>query len=47
MGFLSMIHEAQTDLAMWFGFVFLLIVGARTRSFDAKIGDARSQANSM
>ena len=27
-GFLRMIHEARTDLAMWFGLVFLLVVGA-------------------
>jgi hypothetical protein len=27
-GFLSMMHEARTDLAMWFGLLFLLIVGA-------------------
>jgi uncharacterized membrane protein YphA (DoxX/SURF4 family) len=39
-GFLSMIHEARTDLAMWFGLVFLFIVGAGTKSLDAKIGGA-------
>ena len=27
-GFLSMLHEARTDLAMWFGLLFLLLVGA-------------------
>jgi putative oxidoreductase len=27
-GFLSMIHESRTNLAMWFGLVFLLVVGA-------------------
>lgn len=37
-GFLSMMHEARTDLAMWFGLLFLLIVGAgRKWSVDAKI----------
>jgi putative oxidoreductase len=37
-GFLSMLHEARTDLAMWFGLLFLLIVGAgRKWSVDAKL----------
>jgi putative oxidoreductase len=37
-GFLSMLHEARTDLAMWFGLLFLLIVGAgRKSSVDAKL----------
>ena len=27
-GLLGMIHEARTDLAMWFGLLFLLIVDA-------------------
>jgi len=27
-GFLSMFHEARTDLAMWFCLLFLIIVGA-------------------
>ena len=37
-GFLSMMHEARTDLAMWFGLLFLLIVGAgRKWSVDAKV----------
>jgi putative oxidoreductase len=35
-GLLSMIHEARTDLAMLFGLVFLLIVGAGACSLDAK-----------
>jgi putative oxidoreductase len=40
-GFLSMMHEARTDLAMWFSLLFLLIVGAGRRSLDAKVaGDA-------
>ena len=37
-GLLSMIHEARTDLAMWFGLVFLLIVGAGAWSVDARMG---------
>jgi putative oxidoreductase len=37
-GFLSMLHEARTDLAMWFGLLFLLIVGSgRKLSVDAKL----------
>jgi putative oxidoreductase len=37
-GFLSMLHEARADLAMWFGLVFLLIVGAgRKWSLDDKL----------
>ena len=40
-GFLSMIHEARTDLAMWFGLLFFLIVGAgRKWSMDAKLAGA-------
>ena len=41
-GLLSMIHEARTDLAMWFGLVFLLWAGpgywaldVRSRRFNA------------
>jgi putative oxidoreductase len=37
-GFLSMLHEARTDLAMWFALVFLLIVGGgRKWSLDDKL----------
>src|SRR6266480_7853916 len=40
-GFLSMIHEARTDLAMWFGLLFFLIAGAgRKCSLDAKLAPA-------
>jgi putative oxidoreductase len=40
-GLLSMIHEARTDLAMWFGLLFLLFVGAgRALSVDAKLAPA-------
>jgi uncharacterized membrane protein YphA (DoxX/SURF4 family) len=31
----SMLHEARTDLSMWLGLVFLLVVGAGPWSFDA------------
>jgi uncharacterized membrane protein YphA (DoxX/SURF4 family) len=37
-GFWAAAHEARTDLAMLFGLVFLLIVGAGPLSLDAKIG---------
>jgi uncharacterized membrane protein YphA (DoxX/SURF4 family) len=34
-GFLSTMHEARTDLCMWLGLVFLIIVGAGRWSVDA------------
>ena len=34
-GFWNMMHEARTDLSMWMGLVFLLIVGAGSISLDA------------
>ena len=34
-GFLSMLHEARTDLCLWLGLVFLIIVGAGRWSLDA------------
>lgn len=45
-GFLSMMHEARTDLSMWLGLAFLLIVGPGRWSLDAlwfkaKAGGAR------
>ncbi|HEX7518405.1 MAG TPA: DoxX family protein [Chthoniobacterales bacterium] len=37
-GLLSMVHEARTDLCMWLGLVFLLMVGAgRKWSLDARL----------
>lgn len=33
-GALSFVHEARTDLAMWFGLLFLLIAGPGGISFD-------------
>jgi len=36
-GFLSMMHEARTDFAMWFGLLFLLITGPGRWSADALI----------
>src|SRR5204863_5361252 len=45
-GFLGMIHEALTDLAMRFGLLLLLIVGAgRTWSLDAKFAAAVANSN--
>jgi putative oxidoreductase len=44
-GFLSMIHEARTDLAMWFGLLFLVIVGAgKIWSLDAKLAANRQES---
>lgn len=39
-GFLSMVHEARTDLAMWFGLWFLLVAGPGGWSLDARRGVA-------
>jgi putative oxidoreductase len=40
-GFLAMMHEARTDLAMCFSLLFLIIVGAGKKlSFDAKLAGA-------
>jgi putative oxidoreductase len=44
-GFLSMVHQARADLAMWFGTLFLLIVGAGALSFDAMISRGRPQSD--
>lgn len=37
-GFLSLLHEARTNLSMWLGLIFLLIVGAGPWSIDARLG---------
>ncbi len=37
-GLLSMVHEARTDLAMWFGLLFLLVAGPGRWSLDARLG---------
>jgi hypothetical protein len=43
--FLSMMHEARTDLAMWFSLLFLLTVGAgRKWSLDAKLAANRQES---
>lgn len=36
-GFLSMVHEARTDFAMWFGLLFLLVTGPGRWSMDAAL----------
>jgi putative oxidoreductase len=36
-GFLSMMHEARTDLSMLLGLIFLIIVGAGAVSLDARL----------
>ena len=44
-GFLSMVHEARTDFAMWFGLLFLIIVGAGKKwSLDAKFVPVGSES---
>ena len=35
-GFLGMMHEARTDLSMWLGLVFLILVGPGRWSIDAR-----------
>lgn len=42
-GFLSMVHEARTDFAMWFGLLFLLSSGPGRLSIDAKREAAQSR----
>jgi putative oxidoreductase len=36
-GLWSTLHEARTDLSMWLGLLFLLLVGAGTWSFDKRL----------
>jgi uncharacterized membrane protein YphA (DoxX/SURF4 family) len=40
-GFWSMVHEARTDLSMWLGSLFLIIVGAGRASIDALLARTR------
>jgi uncharacterized membrane protein YphA (DoxX/SURF4 family) len=40
-GLWSMLHEARTDLSMWLGCLFLVLVGAGMRSVDAHLAPAR------
>jgi len=40
-GLWSMLHEARTDLSMWLGCLFLIIVGAGGRSLDARFAPPR------
>lgn len=35
-GVLSMVHEARTDLAMWFGLLFLVVAGPGRWALDAR-----------
>jgi putative oxidoreductase len=43
-GFWGLAHEARTDLCMWLGCLFLLIVGAGCASIDAAITGRRTPA---
>lgn len=40
-GFWAAMHESRTDICMWLGSLFLLIVGAGPWSLDARITRAR------
>ena len=43
-----MIHEPRTDLAMWFGLVFLLVVGAgKTYSLNAALTAAITSSDAV
>ena len=43
-----MIHEARTDLAMWFGLLFLLIVGTgKMYSLDAAVTAAVTNSDAV
>lgn len=39
-GLWSMLHEARTDLSMWLACLFLVVVGAGSRSVDAHLAPA-------
>jgi uncharacterized membrane protein YphA (DoxX/SURF4 family) len=45
-GFLSMMHEARTDLAMLLGGLFVLIVGAGPWSMDARLPKTKANSSS-
>ena len=45
-GLLSAVHEARTDLAMWFGLLFLLLAGPGCFSIDAKRTTTEKQPES-
>lgn len=40
-GFWSAVHEARTDLSMWLGSLFLVLVGAGALSLDAFLARRR------
>ena len=42
-GFWATMHEARTDLCMWLGAMFLLIVGAGRWSLDARLCPAAAR----
>jgi uncharacterized membrane protein YphA (DoxX/SURF4 family) len=42
-GVLSMVHEARTDLAMWFGLLFLLVAGPGRWALDARLRAPRTK----
>jgi uncharacterized membrane protein YphA (DoxX/SURF4 family) len=42
-GFWSMLHEARTDLCMWLGLVYLLIVGVGRWSIDLRLAQRQGR----
>jgi putative oxidoreductase len=44
-GFWAMAHEARVDFSMFFGCIFLLIVGAGTWSLDAKLASRQKPSS--
>jgi len=45
-GVLSMVHEARTDLALWFGLLFLLVAGPGRWALEARSGGKKAAAGS-
>ena len=45
-GVLSMVHEARTDFAMWFGLLFLLVAGPGRWAMDARSRAAKPAGKS-
>jgi uncharacterized membrane protein YphA (DoxX/SURF4 family) len=46
-GFLSMLHEGRADFSMWFGLLFLLLVGAGKLSFDARLARSNGEPEAL
>ena len=46
-GFLSMLHEGRADFSMWFGLLFLLLVGAGKLSFDGRLARSNGEPDAL